>query len=110
MQKNDTDITSEADQADHQAGANKNAYQACLDKLPENLKQDLDKNLCVCNSVPKSVVIQAICDGADTFMKVRAKTYASAGNGCCRQEIERLVECLTSEEVCADQDQSENDS
>ena len=105
MKENDTNTQALSDKADDQAPTN-DPYQIGLDKLPEILKKDLDKNLCVCNCVPKSVVIQAICDGADTFIKVRAKTYASAGNGCCRQEVERLVECITSEEGCADEDES----
>ncbi|GKT12379.1 MAG: bacterioferritin-associated ferredoxin [Thiomicrorhabdus sp.] len=98
MKQQETHIKASSDQADDQTTSTNDAYQIGLDTLPEILKQDLDKNLCDCNCVPKSVVIKAICNGADTFMKVRAKTYASAGNGCCREEIERLVECLTTHE------------
>ncbi|WP_373018022.1 (2Fe-2S)-binding protein [Thiomicrorhabdus sp.] len=65
-----------------------------LEKLPEILKKNLDRNLCVCNEVKKIDVIQAIVDGADTRDKVRAKTYASDGNGCCRLQVEDLLEAL----------------
>lgn len=65
-----------------------------LEKLPEILKRNLDRNLCVCNEVPKLTVIKAIAQGADTLEKVRAKTYASDGNGCCARQIDDLLECL----------------
>ncbi|WP_028485667.1 (2Fe-2S)-binding protein [Thiomicrorhabdus chilensis] len=69
--------------------------QNTLDKLPEILKRNLDRNLCVCNEVPKMTVINAIAEGADTLEKVRAKTYASDGNGCCRLQIKDILEHLT---------------
>ena len=65
-----------------------------LDKLPEILKQNVDKNLCVCNSVPKMVVISAIADGATTIEQVRQQTYATDGNGCCARQVQRLIECI----------------
>ncbi|MDG6778249.1 (2Fe-2S)-binding protein [Thiomicrorhabdus sp. zzn3] len=68
-----------------------------LNLLPEILKRNLERNLCVCNEVPKINVIKAITEGADTLEKVRAKTYASDGNGCCRRQIEDLLECLVPE-------------
>lgn len=40
-------------------------------------------------------VINAIAEGADTLEKVRAKTFASDGNGCCRLQIKDLLEHLT---------------
>jgi bacterioferritin-associated ferredoxin len=66
-----------------------------LEKLPDILKKDLQQNLCVCNSVPKIKIIQTIVDGADTLEKVQKTTYASDGNGCCKREVERLIEVIT---------------
>lgn len=65
-----------------------------LEKLPDILKKDLDENLCVCNEVAKIKIIQAIVDGADTLEKVQAATYASDGTGCCKRQVNRLLECL----------------
>ena len=69
-----------------------------LDKLPAILKQDLDKNLCVCNEVPKMDIINAIVNGATTVEEVKKQTYATMGSGCCAQQIERLIECLCAPE------------
>ncbi|MBD3755512.1 MAG: (2Fe-2S)-binding protein [Gammaproteobacteria bacterium] len=65
-----------------------------LEKLPEILKRNVERNLCVCNEVPKIEVIRAIAEGADSLEAVRQKTYASDGNGCCRRQIADLLECL----------------
>lgn len=67
-----------------------------LDKLPSILKKNLEKNLCVCNEVPKMDIINAIVDGATTVAEVRKKTYATMGSGCCTQQVERLIEYLCS--------------
>ncbi|WP_019556632.1 (2Fe-2S)-binding protein [Thiomicrorhabdus arctica] len=66
-----------------------------LNKLPEILTRDLERNLCVCNDVLRIDVIQAIDEGADTLEKVRQKTYATDGNGCCKRQVQRLLECLS---------------
>ena len=65
-----------------------------LDKLPDILKNNLDKNLCVCNEVPKIDIINAIVNGATTVEEVKKQTYATMGTGCCTQQVERLIECL----------------
>jgi NAD(P)H-nitrite reductase large subunit len=65
-----------------------------LARLPDILKKDLDENLCMCNEVPKIEVIRAIAEGADTREKVQKTTYASDGNGCCRRQVLRLIECI----------------
>ncbi len=65
-----------------------------LRKLPTNLKNDSDKNLCVCNDVPKIDIINAIVGGAITVEEVKRQTYATMGSGCCVQQVERLIECL----------------
>lgn len=65
-----------------------------LDKLPAKLKQDLDKNLCVCNEVNKMDIIKAIVNGATTVDEIKKKTYATMGAACCQQQIERLIEFL----------------
>ena len=70
-----------------------------LDKLPRILKKDLDKNLCVCNEVPKMDIINAIANGATTVAEIKKQTYATMENGCCIQQVERLIECLCSSET-----------
>jgi NAD(P)H-nitrite reductase large subunit len=69
-----------------------------LDKLPEILKKDLDENLCACNDVVKMDVINAIANGAMTVEEVRIQTYATDGNGCCRRQVTRLIECIWSKD------------
>jgi len=70
-----------------------------IDKLPRILKKDLDKNLCVCNDVPKIDIINAILNGATTVLEVRKETYATMGSGCCTLEVERLIEYLNSANI-----------
>jgi len=65
-----------------------------LDKLPPVLKKNLDKNLCVCNEVPKIDIINAIVNGATTVAEIKKQTFATMGSGCCTQQVERLIECL----------------
>lgn len=65
-----------------------------LNKLPPILKKNLDKNLCVCNEVIKMDIINAIVNGATTVEEIKKQTYATMGSGCCKQQIERLIECL----------------
>ena len=69
-----------------------------LDKLPPILKENLDKNLCVCNEVVKMDIINAIVNGATTVDEVKKETYATMGSGCCKQQVERLIECLCAPE------------
>lgn len=70
-----------------------------LDKLPTILKQNLDKNLCVCNEVVKMDIINAIVNGATTVAEIKKQTYATMGSGCCVQQVERLIECLCAPET-----------
>ena len=70
-----------------------------LDKLPRILKKDLDKNLCVCNEVPKMDIINAIVNGATTVAEIKKQTYATMGSGCCTKQVERLIECLCAPET-----------
>jgi NAD(P)H-nitrite reductase large subunit len=65
-----------------------------LDKIPSQLKKRLSQNLCVCNEVPKMKIITAIVDGAITIDDIKRKTYATMGSGCCKLEIERLIEYI----------------
>lgn len=65
-----------------------------LDKLPPILKKNLHKNLCVCNEVPRMDIINAIVNGATSVEAVKKQTYATMGSGCCKQQVERLIECL----------------
>ncbi len=69
-----------------------------LDKLPSILKNNLDRNLCVCNEVLKIDIINAIINGATTVEDIKKQTYATLGSGCCTQQVERLIECLCSSE------------
>lgn len=66
-----------------------------LASLPELLKKDLDQPLCVCNQVAKIDIIEAIVAGAESLSQVQQQTYAADGNGCCRHQVERLIEQLT---------------
>ncbi|MCW8853831.1 MAG: (2Fe-2S)-binding protein [Gammaproteobacteria bacterium] len=66
-----------------------------LDKLPPVLKQNMDKNLCTCMDVLKMDVVNAIVNGATTLDEVKKQTYAATGAGCCVQQVERLIECLS---------------
>ena len=52
-----------------------------LDKLPPILKQNLEKNLCVCNEVPKMDIISAIINGAATNLSKIGKISSH----CLRQ-------------------------
>jgi bacterioferritin-associated ferredoxin len=65
-----------------------------LKKLPTVLKQNLDKNLCICMDVPRMDIINAIADGADTVEEVKRITSATMGSQCCVQQVERLIECI----------------
>ncbi len=67
-----------------------------LDNLPPSLNKDLDRNLCTCNGVLKRDIIHAIVNGATTVEEIQKQTYATLGIGCCRQQIERLIESLYS--------------
>lgn len=77
----------------------KGSAESPLDKLPDILKKDLHKNLCVCNEVNKMDIINTIVKGANTVAEVRKQTFATMGSACCKQQVERLIECL-----CADTD------
>ena len=65
-----------------------------LDRLPRILRKNPEQNLCACNEVPKIDIINAIIDGATTVEEIRKRTYATMGSGCCKQQVERLIECL----------------
>lgn len=67
-----------------------------LERLPEILKRDLDRNLCTCNEVLRMDVINAIADGATTVDEVKKRTCAADGNGCCKRQVEQLIESLCS--------------
>ena len=69
-----------------------------LDKLPDTLKRDLDRDLCTCNCVLRRDVIEAIADGATTIEEVTRRTYAADGNACCKRQIQRLIDCIHGEQ------------
>lgn len=62
--------------------------------LPDLLKRDLDQPLCVCNQVIKRTIIEAIAQGADSLQKVQQQTYASDGTGCCKRQIQALIDTI----------------
>lgn len=66
-----------------------------VEKLPRNIKKNLDQNLCVCNDVPKIKIINAIVNGAETVDDVKRQTYATMGTACCKQQVEKLIEFLS---------------
>ncbi len=70
-----------------------------LDKLPPILKKDLDENLCTCNDVLKMDIINAILNGAETVEEVQQQTCATDGIGCCKRQVQRLIECLCAPEA-----------
>lgn len=70
-----------------------------LQKLPAILQKDLDETLCVCNQVLKVRIIDAIEQGAHTLEAVQRQTGATDGNGCCKRQVQRLIECLTQKET-----------
>ena len=70
-----------------------------LDKTPDILKNDLDRNLCVCNEVVKSDIIKAITNGATTVEEVQKQTYATDGIGCCTRQGERLIETIHTPDI-----------
>lgn len=65
-----------------------------VDKLPPELRKDLNRHLCTCNLVYKRDIINAIAQGACSVAEVRKETYATMGSGCCKQQVERLIACL----------------
>ncbi len=70
-----------------------------LDRLPPILKKDLNENLCTCNDVLKIDIINAIVNGAKTVEEVQKQTYATDGIGCCKRQIQQLIECLCAPET-----------
>ena len=70
-----------------------------VDKLPPVLKKNLRRDLCTCNQVLKIDIINAIIDGATSVEEVKKQTYATMGSGCCKQQVERLIECLCAQET-----------
>jgi len=73
--------------------------QLAINRLPPILRQDVEKNLCTCNDVPKLDIIKAIVAGATSVEAVRKETYATMGSGCCIQQVERLIECICKPEM-----------
>jgi NAD(P)H-nitrite reductase large subunit len=65
-----------------------------LVKLPDLLKRDLDQPLCVCNQVIKINIIEVIAAGADTVQKVQQQTLASDGTGCCKRQLQALINAI----------------
>lgn len=65
-----------------------------LAKLPELLIRDLDQPLCVCNQVSKRTIIETIALGANTVIQVQQQTGACDGTGCCRRQVQALINAI----------------
>ena len=67
--------------------------------LPRMLTENLSRNLCTCYDVPKKDIIDAFKKGAKTFDAISNQTYACQGSGCCKAQLERLVETLNAHDI-----------
>jgi len=47
--------------------------------------------VCLCKSVSKEEIIEAIKSGCDTVEKISARTHASTGCGTCRNQVARIL-------------------
>jgi len=77
---------------------NTDPIENALEKLPDSLKKNLEKNLCVCNEVPKIKIITAIVNGATSIADIKKQTYATMGSACCKLQVQKLIDCLCSDE------------
>jgi len=68
-------------------------------KLPRLLTENLSRNVCVCYDVPKKDIIEAFNRGAKTVDAISNQTYACQGSGCCKLQVERLVEALNAHDL-----------
>jgi NAD(P)H-nitrite reductase large subunit len=48
--------------------------------------------ICFCYSVPESVIVKAIEDGAETLMDIRRLTYANTGCAGCMNEVKKILD------------------
>jgi len=71
-------------------------------KLPRLLTENLNRNVCVCYDVPKQDIIDAFKKGAKTVDEISNRTYACQGSGCCKIQVERLVEALNAHDITDD--------
>ncbi len=60
----------------------------------KNHRQKKDEIICKCNSIPRSVLESAICEGCDTMNKIFDATTAGVGpcGGSCRRKIVPMLE------------------
>ncbi|HHJ15525.1 MAG TPA: (2Fe-2S)-binding protein, partial [Gammaproteobacteria bacterium] len=49
--------------------------------------------------VLKIDIINAIVNGARTVEEVQKQTCATDGIGCCKRQVQRLIECLCAPEM-----------
>ena len=68
-------------------------------QLPRLLTENLSRNVCVCYDVPKKDIIEAFHRGAKTVEAISNQTYACQGSGCCKLQVERLVEVLNAHDL-----------
>lgn len=63
-------------------------------KDPRSPARDKDEIICFCNNVPRSVIEEAIRNGADTLNGIFDKTCAGVGacGGSCRRKLAPMLE------------------
>ena len=69
-------------------------FDELMAQLPEILTRDLDDNLCVCNSIAKKRVIQAMYEGAGSMAQIREACMAGDGTGCCKLQLKHLLDAI----------------
>lgn len=78
--------------------------------LPRLLTENLSRNVCVCYDVPKQDIIEAFHRGAKTVDAISNQTYACQGSGCCKLQVERLVETLNAYDLQPSESESPKDT
>jgi len=58
-------------------------------------KEQKDRIICFCYSVPESVIIEAIHNGCSSLMDIRRETYASTGCAGCSEEVKKILKKQT---------------
>lgn len=58
---------------------------------------DLEKVVCYCLNITNGMIKDAVDSGASTLEEVQEKTGAATVCGACTDDIQRLVDCFTTE-------------
>jgi NAD(P)H-nitrite reductase large subunit len=64
-----------------------------LGNMGQNRKgrDNRERIVCFCYSVPESVIVDAIRGGCLSLMDIRRETYASTGCAGCSEEVKKLL-------------------